>query len=76
MLMSPEVMDGYELFNSDTELGKALRENLPGNIKTIDIHIEEGNLVTVTTTEIMADGIIKAKTWGSILSNLQLQQSE
>ena len=74
--MSVEMMDGYSLFNSDTELGRALRENLPGNIKTIDIHIEEGMPVIVTTTEIMADEIVKARTWRTLLSNLQLRESE
>lgn len=33
-------MSGFELWNSDTPMGRALRSCFPGNVMSLDIHLE------------------------------------
>lgn len=64
---------GRALFNSETELGQALREAFPGNVKSIQIHITPEE-VTVKTETHLSENIVNANTWKLVMSFLKLIQ--
>jgi hypothetical protein len=39
--------DGYSLWNSDTPMGRALRDCFPGNVIDLSLRIAEGEMPTV-----------------------------